>query len=149
MSKDGTFNYHPIQLFDIEILHLSFEKGGLEAESSVDDGDPDKGHFKFFHAHSNYNEEHKTFAVKVKATVDNSASEDEVPYTINVEILGGFRVDDESFPLESIPSFAERNAPLVLYPYLREQVFGLASRAGIEQPILPLFEVPPFQLERK
>ena len=146
MSKDGTFNYHPIQLMEIEVLQLNFELGKRDEHPS----DDDKSHFRFMHAHSEYSEESNTFAVKVKAVVNNSqGSEEDAPFTITVEVVGLFQVDEESFPVGSIAAFAEQNGPLILYPYLREQVFGIASRAGVPQPILPLFEVPPFKLERE
>ena len=65
-----------------------------------------------------------------------------------VEILGLFNVDDERFPIKSVHSWAKQNAPLILYPYLREQVFSLTSRAGFEGTLLPLFQVPTFSAKR-
>ena len=80
MSKDGTFNYHPIQLMEIEVLQLNFELGKRDEHPS----DDDKSHFRFMHAHSEYSEESNTFAVKVKAVVNNSqGSEEDAPFTCN------------------------------------------------------------------
>tara|TARA_A200000159_G_scaffold35751_1_gene32173 strand:- start:8192 stop:8653 length:462 start_codon:yes stop_codon:yes gene_type:complete len=146
VSKDGSFKYHPIQMVDIDVLEITYKRKEQDSNLELDDdGTPEENHFRFFHAHSKLNDETQTFAVKVKAVVSSSSDEMVIPYTIIAEIQGTFEVQ-ESFPLAGVEVFAERNAPLILYPYLREQVFGLASRAGVEQPILPLFEVPPFQI---
>jgi len=53
--------------------------------------------------------------------------------------LGIFEVDEDKFPFKFIQNWAEKNAPLILYPYLREQVFSLSSRAGFGGTLLPLF----------
>lgn len=146
MSKKGSFDYHPIQMVDIDVLEITYKRKEQDSNLESDnDESPEENHFRFFHAHSKLNNETQSFAVKVKAVVSSSSDEMVVPYTITAELQGTFEVH-ESFPRAGVEVFAERNAPLILYPYLREQVFGLASRAGVEQPILPLFEVPPFQI---
>ncbi len=68
------------------------------------------------------------------------------PFVLKVELIGLFTVDPERFPIEHVDQWARTNAPLVLYPYLREQVYGLTSRAGFNATLLPLLEIPTFRL---
>lgn len=141
VSKEESFNYHPIQLKQVEVLELAFSKYCDDLK------DEDKSHFQFMHTYSDFDNENKTFGVKVRAEVYPPQGEDS--YLISAEIAGVFSVDTESFNPERIESFSRRNGPLILYPYLREQVFGLAARAGVPAPTLPLFQIPPFILSNK
>jgi len=139
-SKDEGFGYHPIQLRKIEVLELNFSKYSDDVEEK------DRSHFNFMHAHSALDQETNFFNVKVRAEVYPPDLEEE--YKIVVEIAGAFEVNLESFDVEHVDSFAEKNAPLILYPFLREQVFGVAARAGVTTPTLPLFQIPPFVLSK-
>lgn len=91
---------------------------------------PDIEKFSLFHGHSGYDNEKKVIAVKIGVEIGKEV--ENTPFELRVAILGGFKVDDEKFPLKFIYSWAEQNAPLILYPYLREQVFNLTSRAGFK-----------------
>jgi preprotein translocase subunit SecB len=67
-------------------------------------------------------------------------------FDLLVELMGVFEVvndDPESgFNVEFIKQWARENAPMILYPYVREQMYGLTSRAGYSGVILPLMELP-------
>jgi preprotein translocase subunit SecB len=59
-----------------------------------------------------------------------------------VEILGRFSIDTKAFPVEHVPEWARTNAPIMLFPYLREHVYSLTLRAGFKPAVLPLITVP-------
>ncbi|EKA2634121.1 protein-export chaperone SecB [Vibrio alginolyticus] len=148
-EEQATYNYHPIQLRDVKVLELfiSANPGCMSEQDS--DCDIESSEFGFYHTHSEYNEEAKSFIVKVAAAIGRD--DDEEPTTefdLRVELLGVFEVDEEHFPMEHIEAFASKNAPLIMYPYLREQVYSLTIRAGFDSTVLPLFEVPVFKLKR-
>ena len=58
-------------------------------------------------------------------------------------IIGGvFKVDETKFAKTHIEDWANRNAPIILYPYLREQAYALTIRCGYPGLIIPLLTVP-------
>jgi preprotein translocase subunit SecB len=136
VTKEGRFDFHPIQLDSMDVISMSFER--LDDESVNKD---DLESFNFYHAYNEYDQENKVFGVKIKAEVFSQKDSTEY-FKIVVELAGLFTVDETKFNVEHIYSFASQNAPLILYPYLREQVYGISARAGVEMPILPLFVVP-------
>ncbi|MEZ9006239.1 protein-export chaperone SecB [Vibrio splendidus] len=151
MSEEkATYNYHPIQLRDVKVLELfiSANPGCMSDQDS--DCDVESSEFGFYHTHSKYNEEAKSFIVKVAAVIgrDNDEEEPTTEFDLRAELLGVFEVDEDNFPMEHIEAFASKNAPLLMYPYLREQVYSLTTRAGFDSTVLPLFEVPVFKLRK-
>ncbi|HHF0508394.1 protein-export chaperone SecB [Vibrio antiquarius] len=151
MSEEkATYNYHPIQLRDVKVLELyiSANPSCLADEDSECD---DSSDFGFYHTHSEYNEQAKSFIVKVAAIIGREDEDDEptTEFDLRVELLGVFEVDEERFPIEHINDFASKNAPIIMYPYLREHVFSLTTRAGFDSAVLPLFEVPVFKLQQQ
>lgn len=138
----GQFKHHPIQLVDLKVLELF-----IKSEHHVEKDDlPEEGEFAFYHAHSPLNESNNTIAVKMGVKIDEG---DDAPFELKVELLGIFEVNLEKFSIEHIESWAKGNAPLILYPYIREQVYSLAIRAGIDGILLPLFEVPSFKYSKE
>jgi len=71
----------------------------------------------------------------------------EQPFRLRVHILGEFEVDTANFPIEKIDRWAEINAPSLLFPFLREHVFGLTLRCGYDPLILPLIQVPQYKFK--
>ncbi|MEO3712380.1 hypothetical protein [Roseateles flavus] len=63
-------------------------------------------------------------------------------FVVEVELQGNFVVDYAKFSFENLARWAEVNAPFILLPYAREQVYGLALRAGIRGLTFPLFIQP-------
>ncbi len=134
---------HPIQLVDLKVLELSL-KVKLE---NAQDRMPDSGVFGMHHGHTEYDAENKRIVVKVGVDMSEE-NDDETPFEMKVELLGVFLVDESRFPVKFIEDWAAKNAPLILYPYIREQVHSLTTRAGFSGVILPLFEVPTFKLQK-
>lgn len=93
--------------------------------------------------HSKYDQEQHAIAIMIRAEMGD---EEDSLFEMSVELLGIFDVDESQFPLIHIDDWAERNAPLILYPYLREQVYNLTSRIGIDGMLLPLFAIPTFRI---
>ncbi|ELL4669321.1 protein-export chaperone SecB [Vibrio fluvialis] len=146
-EQKAAYNYHPIQLRSVKVLELF-----IAANPNCAPSESEEDKFGFYHTHSDYNAETKTFVVKVAAVIGKEEYEEgEEPTTefdLRAELLGVFEVDEDNFSVENIDAFASKNAPLVMYPYLREQVFSLTTRAGFDGAVLPLFEVPVFKLQR-
>jgi Preprotein translocase subunit SecB len=68
-------------------------------------------------------------------------------FRLRVHIMGDFRVDEATFPMEKLLRWSSVNAPFILYPFLREQVFALTARCGFRPVILPMVTVPTFKIE--
>ncbi|WP_404407368.1 protein-export chaperone SecB [Pseudidiomarina marina] len=137
---------HPIQLIDVKVRRLHVDL----LRPVTENVEVDIKNFTFSHSHSKYNEETKTFIVMASAEIgidDNGEiieSEDNI-VAMRVDIAGFFKVDEEKFPKQHVETFAERNAPLIVYPFLREQTYGLLSKAGINGVVLPLFHIQPIK----
>lgn len=150
MNDTNKFNTHAIQLVDVKVLKLKIELNSKSIDNKMDSSVLDASDFGFYHASTEYNEESKQFAVKVAAIInDDESTEERCSLTDNrfeleVELVGLFEVDEERFPSKFINRFASENAPLLIYPYLREHVYSLTLRAGLTPTMLPLFEVPVF-----
>lgn len=147
MNNKKEYNLHPIQLEKIEVLQLSIKvkDSSPEVEGEGEDA-PDSGNFGLYHAHSDYDPNHKLIAVKAGISIKD---DDSFPFLLEIEIMGVFSVDDENFPMDKLEHWARTNAPLTLYPYLREHVYGLTSRAGFDGGlILPLFAVPTLRFNK-
>jgi preprotein translocase subunit SecB len=134
---------HPIQLEGIFVREMSIisnvppsEEVGISA-NKID----------FYTAHSEYREEDKEISVSLKVECGQSEDDDQ-PYSMKIDIVAYFNVDDEKFPIEHIHDWARRNAPLILIPYIREHAFGLTARCGFKPLILPLMEVPTFKIPK-
>lgn len=138
--SDSKFKNHAIQLRDLKVLTLS-----LKVDPEMDQNKlPEFGSFRLYHGYSEFDAGSQQIAVKIGVEIDSQ--HDESPFDLEVEIVGVFNVNLERFKEDNIEHWASKNAPLVLYPYLREQVHGLTNRAGFEGLLLPLFEVPTFKL---
>ena len=62
--------------------------------------------------------------------------------------LGEARAALKKFSVEQLPSWAKVNAPMILFPFLREQVYALTARCGYNPIILPMIHVPTIRLEQ-
>ena len=133
---------HPIQL-----AHFKVTKLFIEPNLDIDqDLEADTGKFTLTTGYGEYNQEDHAIMVTVEAKM---SSEDEGnPFDLDIGLLGVFEVNEDEFPLIHIEDWAKRNAPIILYPYLREQVFSLTTRCGYRGSLLPLLEVPTFKLQK-
>jgi preprotein translocase subunit SecB len=142
MSFNDGFKKHPIQLNHIKVIQLSLKINTANNQDKM----PEEGSFELYHGHSPFNTESREIAVKLGVVID-SETEKNSPFDLTVEILGIFSVS-EDFEEKYVESWAKGNAPLIIYPYLREHAYSLTSRAGFEGLILPLFEIPVFKVNK-
>lgn len=152
MDEKSKYKVHPIQLIDVKVLKLNFELFATEDVSAESSKGPET--FRFQHTHSTIDEDEKRFAVKVRALLDDTSAdsdnESDTKWKMEIELVGLFEYQShEDFSIDRLEAFAERNAPLILYPYLREHVYSCAIRADVERPMLPLFQVPPFKMVKE
>lgn len=143
-SKDTHARVHPIQLKSLGVRELSIISNvppDREIEADVNQCSIRIGITDY---------DSKTKAIMVTLRLEYGTKRDDVdaPFTLKIEIVGFFEVDESQFPVQHISHWASNNAPLILYPYLREHAFGLSSRCGFRPLLLPLLEVPTFKLER-
>lgn len=131
---------HPIQLIDVTVEELYFKKRGHKKPEDQE------LEFSLTVSRSDYDETEKMFSVKVEIEVEPEKESALKPYEMRLSIAGHFKVDEDHFPNDKIYTFAERNAPIILIPYIREQAYSLTVRAGVEPLIFPLVQVPSFKL---
>lgn len=81
------------------------------------------------------------------AVIEQLKTEGKPLFRLRVSILGDFRVDEAKFPMEKLIRWSDINAPFILYPFLREQIFALTARCGFRPVILPMVTVPTFRIE--
>lgn len=130
---------HPIQLHEIGVTQLSCVitdikaakdfRGeiDLEIKTGISDLIPGDGHI--------------AVGIQARVAPDGASAGDPI-FEIKVEINGQFEVDLEKFKFEDLPDWAKINAPFLLLPYVREQIYGLALRAGMTGLVIPLFVQP-------
>lgn len=132
---------HPIQVKYIGVKELSLI-AHVPPYAHVDVPDTN---FTISIAHSAYDEVEKEIVVGVKIEVglaDGKPKED-YPYSMKIELVAFFSVQDDKFKAEHLDSWASSNAPYLLLPFIREQAYSLTTRAGFAAFILPLYKVDP------
>ncbi len=132
---------HSIQTTNISVKELHIR---AIASPSVEKGE-DGGTFKFMTQHSEYDPDKKTISVIARVEVgldDDGKPKDDALFELKIEIRADFKVDDSRFPLKHISHWASHNAPMILFPYLREQAYSLTQRCGFKGMLLPLLEIP-------
>lgn len=120
----------------------------IKANASMDDPHGQKidiANVRLGTGYSKYNEDARQIIVKTSVEVGCDDG-NELPFSLRVELVGIFIVDESQFPIVHIEKWAKGNAPLILYPFLREHVYGLTSRAGFDGMLLPLLEIPTFKV---
>jgi len=110
---------HPIQLEEILVEELELKIRDIKKAREEDI----TSEFSLKTGHSNYN-----------------SDSDNAPVYLKVKLHGVFSVG-ENFPSEFVNDWAEKNAPLILVPFVRENIYSLASRAKVNT-IVPLFTLP-------
>lgn len=142
-KKDFNPNLHPIQLISLNIEELSIKVKKHPQSADLTSGSEG---FNLRTGHSEYDDKNHIIRVGIKLEVKGKEGQ-ESPFDMKVVIGGVFKVDETKFEKANIEDWANRNAPLILYPYLREQAFALTVRCGFPGIILPLLEVPTFKIE--
>ncbi len=135
---------HPIELKLLHVAELS-----IKLHTPPDEvGEIPKEAFKILHGYSDYDDQNKGFTAGIILEIGKGMSESEVPFHLKIEIVGIFSVDEQNFDLKYVEDWAQKNAHFILMPYLREQVYSLSSRCGLSPIILPLVQVPTFEIRR-
>ncbi|NVM21630.1 MAG: protein-export chaperone SecB [Desulfobacterales bacterium] len=143
MKKKRLFKPHPINVESVHPRQLSIE--ALVPPSQ--DVDVDDLPLTISVGHSEYDAKRKAFSATLRLqTPKNTPQAEELPFSLKVEIWAAFSVDETRFSKDDVQDWATRNAPFVLYPYLREHVYALTARCGFRPLLLPLVEVPTFKL---
>lgn len=142
-KKEFNPNLHPIQLISLNVDEL-FIKVRKHPQSA--DLTSDSGEFNLRIGHSEYDEKEHIIQVGIKLEVKGKTGH-EAPFDMRVVMSGVFKVDETKFAKANIDDWANRNAPFILYPYLREQAYTLTVRCGFPGMIIPLLEVPTFKIE--
>ncbi len=144
-EKKKGFNpiLHPIQLISINIdeLYVKVKKHPQSADLTLGTEE-----FKLRTGSSKYDEENHIIQVGVKLEIGGEEDQ-KSPFDMKIAISGVFKVDETKFEKGHLDDWAKRNAPLILYPYLREQAYALTARCGFPGIILPLLQVPTFKIE--
>lgn len=131
---------HPIQLVYLGIRELLI-KSNIPPQPDGQLPELEEGKFRLQTGLTDYDEENKAIGVALKLEIGID-DEEECPFSLRIELYGHFLVDDKKFPKDKIQDWALNNAPYILMPYMREQVFALTSRCGFQPVILPLTQVP-------
>ncbi len=126
--------HHPIQLIDLQIRELRIlvnnpaecQKDNLEAKVAYQVG-----------SHT-FKDDKDILMAGLRCLIN--IDQENAPFEVLVDIVGVFTVGDE-FPRDKVEHFAKHNAPIILMPYIRENVYSLAIRAGVNVH-LPLVQVP-------
>lgn len=138
------FKRHPIQTNSISVREL-FIKANVFPEI---DKELEATEVTIRVGHSKYDDKNNVIRVALKVEGGTEPEKTQSPYTIRVEVVGEFQVDETKFPKEQIFDWAKRNAPMILMPYIREHVYALTMRCGFNPALLPLMEVPVFSKVR-
>ncbi|MFA6221450.1 MAG: protein-export chaperone SecB [Desulfomonilaceae bacterium] len=144
-QNSAKFKSHPIQLIKFGVREL-FIQSNIPPDVNVT-ADPDSCDIRT--SSSPYDSKTKRIMVSIGLKLGVEKDKSEVPYTMRIELIGIFEVDESRFSPEHVPDWAKKGAPLILFPYLREHAFGLSSRCGFKPLLLPLLEVPTFKIEEK
>ena len=95
---------------------------------------------------SEYNTETKSIVVGLICEINPQNLD--APLYIKVHIAGIFEVDDEKFPMDKLDHWSKHNAPILLMPYVRENLHSLSTRAQANI-ILPLVVLPVFSSQKE
>lgn len=136
-TKQG-YKLHAIQLVELRVAELAL-KVDLSYPKTAD-----LGTFTIETGRSEYDKDKHEIQVRMKVV---SGNDEDAPLALVVEMHARFEVDESRFDVQFIEDWADKNAPLVLYPYVRENVYALTARAGFSEALLPLLEIPTFRIE--
>lgn len=142
-KKDFNAILHPIQLISLNVEELSIKVKKHPQSADLTSGSEE---FNLRTGHSEYDEKNHMIQVGIKLEIKGKEGQ-EPPFEMMAVISGVFKVDETKFAKTHIEDWANRNAPIILYPYLREQAYALTIRCGFPGIILPLLTVPTFKIE--
>lgn len=118
-NKKMLTKVYGIQLEKISVVELYIRTNKIPEYNDV----PKEDEIKFSFGHNDYDIENKTILVAAKIEIGLEEIS-ESPYSLKIEIAGNFYVDEDRFPVDQIDDWASRNAPFILYPFIREHTYG-------------------------
>lgn len=128
---------HPIQLEQLVVRELILDlKNPAPAQAQQENLDAE---IRYSMGASNFNPELKSIAVGFICEVNPNDSE--ASFYIKVHVMGIFSVNVDEFPMDKLEHWSKHNAPILLLPYVRENVYALSARGKINL-ILPLVTLP-------
>lgn len=136
--SDSTVSIHPISLNWVSPRELRFvatKRGKSDLNINEDD-------FRMGDRHSDLDPSSNTIHVFLRGEIGVEEDFANLPFYLLVELVGQFKVNTTLFPVEKLDLWADKVAPYILYPFLREHIYGLSSRAGYPAVTIPLLEVP-------
>lgn len=134
-------------LHAIQIETINHLKQSIEMNTSFDPLlETSEDSFSMQCAKTRYDSDTKSIGVKVSAQIgfdDDGEPISTAQYWMEIEIEGIFAIDEEKFPIDKLDVWATQNAPLTLYPFVRESAYSLTNRVLKDSAaILPLLTVP-------
>jgi len=147
MSQSGQpegLKIHPIHLLSIAVKELYIR---ANKPPFGDVGLEDNNKFLLATGSSGYDEQNCEVTVGIKVEVGLDEKED-APFSMRIELIGQFKVDESQFPKEHVNDWARRNAPYILMPYVREQAYALTTRCGFRPMLIPLTQVPSYSIKK-
>ena len=141
------YKTHAIQIIGIKVLELSIIVNPEVNTDTLMTKFGDAGSFTWNNGYSEYDAENKQ--ILVKAVIEIGEEESDSPFKLKIVMLGTFQVDESRFKIEHMSHWAAHNAPLILYPYLRELAYSLTARAGFPGVMLPLLQIPSFKISKE
>lgn len=140
------YKLHAIQIVGIKVLELSIIVNPEVNISTSPTKFEDAGSFTWGIGYGKYDTENQQIFVKAIIEI---GEEEGSPFRLKIAVVGTFKVDEARFPINKLNHWAEHNAPLILYPYLRELAYSLTTRAGFPGVMLPLLQIPTFKITKE
>lgn len=144
MSDQSNKAVYPIQPTYITVREIHFISHRPPSKNDrIDDSDVKLSQFV-----SAFNPEHKRVQVTLSAEFgfEDGQAVARQPFSLKVLITGEFSIGDD-FPRDMIPVWTAKNAPFVIYPYLRERVYSICLQGGYPPLILPLLQIPTIKID--
>jgi preprotein translocase subunit SecB len=144
-QKQQLTTQHPVQLVKIAIRELSVRSySPPDPNISLEN---EAFNPKTTYGYGDFNTTDNSIQVFLAWQIGEDKPDSNYPAYLKVDIVGFFKIiDPTKFPPDKIIEFAKVNAPFILMPYVRAEVFNLSARAGFKPLMLSLMEVPVFKL---
>lgn len=129
---------HAIQLNYIGAKELHFDSDRLPSTIAFEELED----VKFETSRTPYNRESKTITIFARATTQTKKGD----LHLRVELVAEFRVDESRFPAEKVEEWASKAGFLVVFPYVRENIYSMCIRTGLPMVFLPLLDIPTYKV---
>lgn len=138
---------HPLELVRVDVVQLTFITNKRPSMETLIDGRRVELSIRQDEIKSK-SEWLEVFVRAAYGIPGIDCAPDEPPPTdcsLIVELAGTFRKHVD-LPQETLKLFQNNGALITLTPYLREHVYSLSARAGIQPIIIPILQVPMFKI---